>query len=148
MLWANAIHVQYFGPYFVGYCRCWYGFTYTLPAKNMEYFSFQRLLAFLWDVQGVFVLEIHSHEQILLLTQLISTLQQNEAQRFKNNYFGIFLNQTMVRILVAPLSVCCHIHPCVVLRYCEQYHRLFTAYFGAVSRGLASWGPRIEGRWE
>ena len=52
----------------------------------------------------------------------------------------------MVRILVASLSVCCHIHPCVVLRYCAQHHRLFTAYFGAVSRGLASWGSRIEGR--
>ena len=45
----------------------------------------------------------------------------------------------MVRILFVPLSVCCHIHSCVVLRYCAQYHCLFTAYFGAVSGGLASW---------
>ena len=51
----------------------------------------------------------------------------------------------MVRILAVPLSVCCHIHSCVVLKYCAQYHCLFTAYFGAFSRGLASWGPRING---
>ena len=66
--------------------------VYTLPAKNMEYFVFQRFFAFLWGVKGVSVLEIHSYEQILLLGQLISTEQQNEAQSFKNNYFGIFLN--------------------------------------------------------
>ena len=41
-------------------------------------------------MKGVSVLEIHSYEQILLLRELISTQQQNEAQRFKNNYFGIF----------------------------------------------------------
>ena len=121
-------------------------FTYTLTAKNMEYFLIQRLFAFLCAVQGISVLEIPAYEQILLLEELISTKQQNEAQRFKNNYFGIFLNQNMVRILFVPVSVCFHIHSCVVLRYCAQYHCLFTAYFGAVSRGLASWGPRIEGR--
>ena len=51
----------------------------------------------------------------------------------------------MVRIIFVPVSVCCHIHSCVLLRYCGQCHCLFTACFGAVSRGLASWGPRIEG---
>ena len=45
----------------------------TLPAKNMEYFLFRRLFAFLWDVQGISVFEIHSSEQILLLGELIST---------------------------------------------------------------------------
>ena len=40
---------------------------YTLPAKNMEYFLFQRHFTFLWGVHGVSVLEIHSNEQILLL---------------------------------------------------------------------------------
>ena len=64
----------------------------TLPAKNMEYFLFQRFFAFLWDAQGVSLFKIHSYEYILLLDELISTQQQNEAQRFKNNYFGIFLN--------------------------------------------------------
>ena len=54
----------------------------------------------------------------------------------------------MAGILVIPLSVCCHIHSCVVLRYWAQCHCLFTAYFGTVSRGLASWGPRTEGRGE
>ena len=29
----------------------------TLPAKNMEYFLFQRLFAFLWGVQGVMYLK-------------------------------------------------------------------------------------------
>ena len=38
-------------------------FWYTLPAKNMEYFLFQRLFAFLWGVQGISV----------LLEELIST---------------------------------------------------------------------------
>ena len=99
-------------------------------------------------MQGVSILEIHSYEQILLLRELISTSQQNEAQRFKNNYFGSFLNYTMVRILAVPLSDCCHIHSCVVNKYCAQYHCLITAYFGVVSRGLAWWGPRIEVRWE
>ena len=46
---------------------------YTLPAKNMEYFLFQRLFAFLWAVQGISELEILSYEQILLLEELIST---------------------------------------------------------------------------
>ena len=41
-------------------------------------------------MQGVSVLEIHSYEQMLLVGELISTYHQNEAQRFKNNYFGIF----------------------------------------------------------
>ena len=91
-----------------------YIYTHTLPAKNMEYFLFQRFFAFLWSVQGVSVFEIHSCEEILLLGELICTLQQNKAQRSINNYFGIFLNQTMVRILVVPLSDCCHIHSCVV----------------------------------
>ena len=45
---------------------------HTLPAKNMEYFLFQRFFAFLWGLQGVSVLEIHSYEQILLLGKLIS----------------------------------------------------------------------------
>ena len=40
---------------------------HTLPAKNMEYFLNQRFFAYLWSVQGVSVLEIHSYEQILLL---------------------------------------------------------------------------------
>ena len=30
-----------------------HAYEYTLPAKNMEYFVFQRLFAFLWSVQGV-----------------------------------------------------------------------------------------------
>ena len=60
--------------------------------KNMEYFLFQRFCAYLWSVQGISVLEIHAYEQILPLGELICTLQQNEAQRFKNNYCGIFLN--------------------------------------------------------
>ena len=34
----------------------------------------------------------HSYEQILLLGELIRTKQLIEVQRFKNNYFGIFLN--------------------------------------------------------
>ena len=121
---------------------------YTLPAKNMEYCFVSMTFAFLWGVHGVSVLEIHSYKQILLWGQLISTYQQNEAQSFKNKYFGIFLYQTMVKILVVPLSVCCYIHSCVVLRYCAKYHCLSTAYFVAVSRGLASWGPRIEERGE
>ena len=37
----------------------------TLRAKNMEYFLFRRFFAFLWGVQGVSVLEIHSYEQML-----------------------------------------------------------------------------------
>ena len=48
----------------------WYNLeqsTTTLPAKNMEYFLFERFFAFLWSVQGVSLLEIHSYEQILLL---------------------------------------------------------------------------------
>ena len=58
----------------------------------MEYFLLQRFFAFLWSVKGVSVLELQSHEPILVLELVNSTLQQNEAQRFKNNYFGIFLN--------------------------------------------------------
>ena len=54
--------------------------TRTLPAKNMEYFLFQRFFDFLCSAQGVSVFEIHSYEQILLLGELISTQQQNEAQ--------------------------------------------------------------------
>ena len=47
---------------------------YTLPAKNMENsFSFQRFFAFLWSVQGFSVLEIQSHEPILLLGELTCT---------------------------------------------------------------------------
>ena len=46
---------------------------YTLPAKNMEYFLFQWLFAFLWGVHGVSALEIHPYEQILLWGKLIST---------------------------------------------------------------------------
>ena len=51
----------------------------------------------------------------------------------------------MVRILVVPLSDCCHIHSCVVKRYCAQYHCLFFAYSGAFSRGLAGGGSHREG---
>ena len=40
----------------------------------------------------VFLYFIHSYEQILILGELISTQRQNAVQRFKNNYFGIFLN--------------------------------------------------------
>ena len=65
---------------------------YALRAKNMEHFSFHRFFAFLWGVQDVSVLEIHSYEQILFWGELISTKQQNKALRFKNNYFGIFVN--------------------------------------------------------
>ena len=32
------------------------------------------------------------YEQISFLGELISTWQQNEAERFKNNYIGSFLN--------------------------------------------------------
>ena len=64
-------------------------------------------------MQRVSVLEIHSYEQILLVGELISTEHQNEVQRFKTNYFGIFLSKTMVRTHVAPLSDCCHNHSCV-----------------------------------
>ena len=39
----------------------------------MEYFLFQRLFAFLLGVQGIYVLEIFSYEQILLLEEFIST---------------------------------------------------------------------------
>ena len=53
--------------------KCNNSLVYTLPAKNMEYFLFQRLFAFLWGVQGIAVLEILSYEQILLLEELIST---------------------------------------------------------------------------
>ena len=67
-------------------------YIYTLPAKNTEDFTFQRLFAFLWDVQGVCVLEIHSYEQILLLSELFSNWKQNEAQGFKYSYFGIFFS--------------------------------------------------------
>ena len=66
--------------------------TTTLPAKNMEYFLLQQFFAFLWSVQGVSVLQIHSCERILLLGELISTQQQNEVQMYKNNYLGIFLD--------------------------------------------------------
>ena len=119
--------------------------TYSRYTTGKKYgiFFISATFLILLGVQGISVLEILSYEQILFLEELISTLQQNEAQRFKNNHFGIFLNQTMVRILFVLLSVCCDIHLCVVLRYCAQYHCLFTTYFGAVSRGLASWGPCI-----
>ena len=50
-----------------------YIYTYTLPAKNMEYFLFQRFCAYLWSVEGVSVPEIHSYGQILPLGELIST---------------------------------------------------------------------------
>ena len=40
---------------------------YTLPAKYMNYFLFQRFFAFFWSVQDVSVIEIHSYEPILLL---------------------------------------------------------------------------------
>ena len=56
----------------------------------MEYFLFQRYFAILWGVQ--FVSVNYSSEQMLLVGELISTYHQNEAQRFKNKYFGIFLN--------------------------------------------------------
>ena len=65
---------------------------YTLPAKNTECFLFQRIFAFLWSVQRVSVLEIYSFEQISLFGELFNIWQQNEAQRSKNDYFGIFLN--------------------------------------------------------
>ena len=45
----------------------------TLPAKIMEYFLFQRYFAFLYNMQGASVLEIHSYEQIIILMELIST---------------------------------------------------------------------------
>ena len=60
--------------------------SFKLPAKNLEYFLFHQFFAFLWGVQGVSVFEIHSYEQLLLL------------------------RETMVRILIVPLSDCCHIH--------------------------------------
>ena len=44
---------------------------YTLPAKIMEYFPFQRFFAFLWCMKGVSLFEIHSYEQILLLGEVI-----------------------------------------------------------------------------
>ena len=64
----------------------------TLPAKNMEYFLFQRFCAILWSAQPVSELEIHTHEQILPLGELITTQQQNKGHRLKNNYFDIFRN--------------------------------------------------------
>ena len=58
----------------------------------MNIFYFSNFFAILWGVQGLSVLEIHSYEQMLLVGELISTYHQNEAQRFKSNYYGIFLN--------------------------------------------------------
>ena len=46
---------------------------HTLPAKDMEYFLFQLFFAFLWSVQGVSVLDLHSYEPILLFGELICT---------------------------------------------------------------------------
>ena len=36
----------------------------TLLAKNMEYFFYFSDIVYMWIVQGVSVLEIHSYEQI------------------------------------------------------------------------------------
>ena len=65
--------IQYLRPSRkMGNCMIWTSQD-TLPAKNMEYFLFQRRFAFLWAVQGISVLETLSYEQILLLEELIST---------------------------------------------------------------------------
>ena len=42
-------------------------FLDTLPAKNMEYFIFQRFLCILWCVWGISLFDLHSYKQILLL---------------------------------------------------------------------------------
>ena len=60
--------------------------------KIWNIFLFQRFCAILWSAQPVSELEKHTYEQILPLGELISTEQQNEGQRFKNNYFDIFRN--------------------------------------------------------
>ena len=46
--WVISVGVSFetFHPHYWTY-------SYTLPAKNMEYFLFQRFFAFLWSVQGV-----------------------------------------------------------------------------------------------
>ena len=52
--------------YLCNYCCI----TYTLPAKNMEYFSFQRFCRILWGVQGIFFISfafLRADKQILLL---------------------------------------------------------------------------------
>ena len=53
----------------------------------------------------------------------------------------------LTRILVVSLADCWHICSCIYHRYYPQFHCLFTTSFGAVGGGLASWRPRIEGRW-
>ena len=65
---------------------------YTTGKIYGIFFISAIFFSFLWSVQGVSVREIHFYGQMLLLGELISTSQQNEAQRFKNTYFGIFLN--------------------------------------------------------
>ena len=75
----------------------------------MGYFLFHQFFAFLWGVQGVSVLEMHSYEQISLLGEL-ALYSKMKRKGKKNNYFGIFLNYTMVRSLLAPLSDCSYIH--------------------------------------
>ena len=61
--------------------------------------------------------------------------------------WSFFLYWTLVRILVVSLSNFWHIYSGVYQWYYAQYHCLFTTSFGAIGRGLASWGHRIEGRW-
>ena len=55
-------------------------FSLYFDVSNIHYrqkiwniFYFSDILHFLWDVQGIFVFEIHYSEQILLLGELIST---------------------------------------------------------------------------
>ena len=56
----------------------------------MEYFLYLSFfIIFVWFV-GVYVFEIHSFEQMLLLGELFRTQQQNKAHRFKDNPFVTF----------------------------------------------------------
>ena len=58
--------------------------TYTLKAKDMEYFFISSIFFFIFvGCAGVSVFEIHSSE-------LFRTQQQNKVHRFKNNHFGTF----------------------------------------------------------
>ena len=52
----------------------------------------------------------------------------------------------LAKIIVVLWSDNCHICLCVYWKYDAHYHCLLSTWFSAIGRGIAPWGPHIEGR--
>ena len=64
--------------------------AYTLPAKIMEYFPFQRIFFNLWCMKGISLFQKRSYEQIYIFWGANSRLTAKWTAKLENYDFGLF----------------------------------------------------------